>query len=77
MDALQVDALTRFKHDLGRNNFEGLATQRLYTMMTETAPEFAGDVWTWTALDADSKLIVSYLVGGRDMRICPRIYGRC
>lgn len=28
--------------------------------------EGAGDVWTWTALDADSKLIVSYLVGGRD-----------
>ena len=26
----------------------------------------AGDVWTWTALDADSKLIISYLVGGRD-----------
>jgi IS1 family transposase len=25
-----------------------------------------GDVWTWTALDADSKLIVSYLVGSRD-----------
>lgn len=25
----------------------------------------AGDVWTWTAIDADSKLIVSYLVGGR------------
>ena len=25
-----------------------------------------GDVWTWTALDADSKLIVSWLVGGRD-----------
>ena len=24
------------------------------------APEEAGDVWTWTALDADSKLIVSY-----------------
>lgn len=30
------------------------------------APKEAGDVWTWTALDADSKLIVSYLVGGRD-----------
>ena len=28
--------------------------------------EGAGDVWTWTALDADSKMIVSYLVGGRD-----------
>ena len=25
-----------------------------------------GDVWTWTAIDADSKLILSYLVGGRD-----------
>lgn len=25
-----------------------------------------GDTWTWTALDADSKLIVSWLVGGRD-----------
>ena len=26
----------------------------------------AGDVWTWTALDAETKLIVSYLVGDRD-----------
>ena len=26
----------------------------------------AGDVWTWTAIDADSKLIVSWLVGSRD-----------
>jgi IS1 family transposase len=26
----------------------------------------AGDVWTWTAIDAESKLIVSWLVGGRD-----------
>src|SRR5438105_2964980 len=25
-----------------------------------------GDVWTWTAIDADTKLIVSYLVGLRD-----------
>lgn len=32
----------------------------------KAAPEAAGDVWTWTALDADSKMIVSYLVGGRD-----------
>jgi len=27
---------------------------------------FAGDVWTWTAIDADSKLIVSWIVGPRD-----------
>lgn len=26
-----------------------------------------GDVWTWTALDADTKLCVSWLVGGRDL----------
>jgi IS1 family transposase len=26
----------------------------------------AGDVWTWTAIEADTKLIVSHFVGGRD-----------
>lgn len=31
----------------------------------KAAPEEAGDVWTWTAIDADSKLIISYLAGGR------------
>jgi len=31
-----------------------------------SAPEGAGDAWTWTGLDADSKLIISYFVGGRD-----------
>jgi IS1 family transposase len=29
------------------------------------APEGAGDVWTWIAIDADTKLIVSYFVGDR------------
>ncbi len=32
----------------------------------KAAPGKAGDVWTWTAIDADSKLAVSWLVGGRD-----------
>lgn len=32
----------------------------------KAAPDQAGDTWTWTAIDADTKLIVSYLVGGRD-----------
>ena len=31
----------------------------------KAAPEGAGDVWTWTALDSNSKLIVSYFVGDR------------
>lgn len=26
----------------------------------------AGDIWTWSAIDSDSKLIVSWLVGGSD-----------
>ena len=25
-----------------------------------------GDVWTWTAIDADTKLVASYMVGARD-----------
>ena len=32
----------------------------------KSAPEEAGDVWTFTALDADSKLLTAYLVGPRD-----------
>jgi IS1 family transposase len=30
------------------------------------APADAGDVWTWTAIDADTKLIPSWFIGGRD-----------
>jgi IS1 family transposase len=32
----------------------------------KNAPEDAGDAWTWTAIDADSKLLVSWLVGRRN-----------
>jgi IS1 family transposase len=32
----------------------------------KAAPENAGDVWTWTAMEASHKMIISYLVGGRD-----------
>lgn len=31
----------------------------------KAAPEHAGDVWTWTALDSDTKLMISYFVGDR------------
>jgi IS1 family transposase len=36
-----------------------------------------GDVWTWTALDADTKLCVSYLVGGRDLGWAKEFMGDC
>jgi hypothetical protein len=32
----------------------------------KAAPEGAGDIWTWVGLDAQSKLAVSWYIGGRD-----------
>jgi IS1 family transposase len=32
----------------------------------KTAPDGAGDVWTWTAIDADTKLIPAWFIGSRD-----------
>lgn len=42
-----------------------------YAKEKNIAPEHQGilgygDIWTWTAIDADSKLIISWLVGARD-----------
>jgi IS1 family transposase len=44
-------------------SFVGMKQANVTTI--EQAEEGMGDVWTWTALDADSKLIISYLVGHR------------
>lgn len=52
---IQCDEIWSFCYVKEKNVASAIAT-----------PEEAGDVWTWTALDADSKLILSYLVGGRD-----------
>src|SRR3954449_7770367 len=52
---VQCDEIWAFVHAKQKN----VATAK-------AAPDGAGDVWTWTALDAESKLIVSYMVGGRD-----------
>lgn len=51
---LQVDEIWSFVYAKERN----VATAK-------NAPEDAGDVWTWTAIDADTKLIPSFYVGGR------------
>jgi IS1 family transposase len=50
----------------------------------KAAPDGAGDTWTWTAIDADSKMILSYFIGGRDGEcamwfvddLCARLSGR-
>lgn len=51
---VQCDEIWSFCHAKQKN----VATAK-------AAPEGAGDVWTWTAIDADTKLIVSYFVGDR------------
>lgn len=35
-----------------------------------------GDVWTWTAICADTKLAPCWLVGGRDAGYAPRLHQR-
>lgn len=52
---VQVDEIWSFCYAKQRN-----------VKTAKAAPEGAGDVWTWTAIEADTKLIVSYFVGGRD-----------
>jgi IS1 family transposase len=51
---IQCDEIWSFCHAKQKN----VATAK-------AAPAGAGDVWTWTAIDADTKLIVSYFVGDR------------
>lgn len=52
---IQVDEIWNFCYAKQKNVPESLKGQLGY-----------GDVWTWVAVDADTKLIVSYLVGLRD-----------
>lgn len=52
---VQVDEIWAFVYAKQKN----VATAR-------AAPDGAGDVWTWTAIDAETKLIPSWYVGGRD-----------
>ena len=52
---VQVDEIWSFTYAKAKN-----------VPTAKKAPEGAGDTWTWTGLDADSKLIVSWLVAPRD-----------
>ena len=42
------------------------AKQKHVTAKMAAAHPDAGDIWTWTAIDADTKLVPSWLVGPRD-----------
>jgi IS1 family transposase len=39
------------------------------------APEGAGDTWTWTAIDADTKLMPSWYIGARDSAAAQHFIG--
>jgi IS1 family transposase len=52
---VQVDEIWSFTYAKQKN----VATAK-------AAPADAGDTWTWTAIEADTKLIISHFVGGRD-----------
>ncbi|BCK77152.1 hypothetical protein AA0242T_2186 [Acetobacter aceti NRIC 0242] len=52
---VQVDEIWSFTYAKQKN-----------VAVAKGTPEGAGDTWTWIAIDADSKMILSYLVGGRD-----------
>jgi IS1 family transposase len=53
--AVQADEIWSFNYCKAKNRHSASA-----------APEGAGDVWTFTGIDADSKMILSWLVGSRD-----------
>jgi IS1 family transposase len=52
---LQCDEIWSFVYAKAKN----VATAK-------AAPEGAGDAWTWTAIDADTKLVAAWMVGPRD-----------
>lgn len=54
-ERIQVDEILSFVYAKKKN-----------VAAAKSAPEGAGDVWTWTAIDADTKLALSWLVGGWD-----------
>jgi IS1 family transposase len=53
---IQVDEIWSFCYAKAKNVTPKIAAKNL----------FAGDVWTWVAIDADTKLIPSWIVGPRD-----------
>jgi len=59
---VQVDEIWSFVYAKNRN----VPDTKLLPMDSGGRHRGAGDVWTWTAIDADNKLAVSWLIGGRD-----------
>jgi IS1 family transposase len=61
---VQVDEIWSFVYAKAKN-----------VKAAKAAPSQAGDIWTWTAIDADTKLIPSWLVGSRDAHAAQAFIG--
>lgn len=70
------DACTKFQHEAFRNlpckriqcdEIWSFCYSKAKNVPEEKRGQFGfGDVWTWTALCADTKLVPSWMIGGRD-----------
>ena len=61
---IQVDEIWAFVYAKAKN-----------VQTAKAAPDGAGDCWTWLAIDADTKLIPSFYVGGRDAEAAQHFIG--
>lgn len=59
---VQVDEIWSFVYSKQKNVPEGMEGE-------------AGDVWTWTAIDADTKLVPSWRIGSRDSEVAHDFVG--
>jgi transposase len=63
---IQLDEIWAFCYAKQRN-----------VMLAKAAPEEAGDIWTWVAIDAETKLVPSWRIGDRSGdRVCMRSLGQ-
>jgi len=70
-DKIQCDEIWSFVYSKQKNIPDGMEEQ-------------AGDVWTWTCIEADNKMIISWFVGNRDTEsahtfmydVATRIHGK-
>lgn len=53
------------KHVQGDEVWSFCYAKKANVAAAKAAPEMAGDVWTWSCIDSDSKLIISFLVWDR------------
>src|SRR5262245_2620736 len=81
---IEPQGTSRMRNLVGRNEIavdparkvaqRGLSpTKRRNVQFAKAAPNEAGDIWTWAAIDAETELIQSWRVGDPGRRDCDRV----